>query len=235
MSSAESEAVVAQPAPDSVVTVSDRDIVFNCPHCEGELVVDRDGAGMTFNCPHCGGRIAVPFFRGGGAGDSVMTGSTPGASDSVLSSGSSMGLPGAARLSGKQLPARTVDFSVMAKDEVEKRIDELKLHLKEHQSQTTEMRGHLNRAVIEMNRLQLKLQKLRERGTMIEQELAAAKAHLEKSGSEPGKPSDSSAAAAAAPTEAKAVELKLAGEPKASDSKAAELPAAPASDEKKPG
>src|SRR5215475_9799927 len=195
MSSAESEAVVTQTAPDSVVTVSDRDIVFNCPHCEGELVVDRDGAGMTFNCPHCGGRIAVPFFRGA-AGDSVMGGSSPGASDSVMaSSGSSMGLPGAARLSGKQLPARTVDFTAMSPEEVEKRIDELKLHLKEHQSQTTEMRGHLNRAVIEMNRLQLKLQKLRERGTAIEQELAAAKAHLDKSGSNPDKPSDSSAAA----------------------------------------
>ena len=94
-----------------------------------------------------------------------------------------MGLHGAARLSGKQLPTRTVDFTTMSKEEIEKRVDELKLHLKEHQSQTTEMRGHLNRAVIEMNRLQLKLQKLRERGTAIEQELAAAKTHLEKGSS----------------------------------------------------
>jgi predicted RNA-binding Zn-ribbon protein involved in translation (DUF1610 family) len=189
MSSTESEEVVTQPAPDSVVAVSERDIVFNCPHCEGELVVDRDGAGMTFNCPHCGGRIAVPFFRGTGPSDSVMS-SSPGASDSVSSSSSSMGgLPGAARLSGKQLPTRTVDFSTMAKEDIEKRIDELKLHLKEHQSQTTEMRGHLNRAVIEMNRLQLKLQKLRERGTAIEQELASAKTFLDKgtsSASTPG-------------------------------------------------
>jgi predicted RNA-binding Zn-ribbon protein involved in translation (DUF1610 family) len=180
MSSTESEEVVTQPAPDSVVAVSERDIVFNCPHCEGELVVDRDGAGMTFNCPHCGGRIAVPFFRGTAAGDSV-SGSSPGASESAMSSSSSLGLPGAARLSGKQLPTRTVDFSTMSKEDIEKRVDELKLHLKEHQSQTTEMRGHLNRAVIEMNRLQLKLQKLRERGTAIEQELAAAKAFLEGS------------------------------------------------------
>jgi predicted RNA-binding Zn-ribbon protein involved in translation (DUF1610 family) len=198
MSSTESEAVVTQVAPDSVVAVSDRDIVFNCPHCEGELVVDRDGAGMTFNCPHCGGRIAVPFFRGTGAGDSVM-GSSPGASESAMSSSSSMGLHGAARLSGKQLPTRTVDFTTMSKEDIEKRVDELKLHLKEHQSQTTEMRGHLNRAVIEMNRLQLKLQKLRERGTAIEQELAAAKTHLEKGGSA----SDSTPAAApAAPSSA---------------------------------
>jgi regulator of replication initiation timing/predicted RNA-binding Zn-ribbon protein involved in translation (DUF1610 family) len=203
MSSTESEEVVTQPAPDSVVAVSDRDIVFNCPHCEGELVVDRDGAGMTFNCPHCGGRIAVPFFRGAGAGDSVA-GSSPGASESAVSSSSSMGLPGAARLSGKQLPTRTVDFTTMSKDEIEKRVDELKLHLKEHQSQTTEMRGHLNRAVIEMNRLQLKLQKLRERGTSIEQELAAAKAFLEK-------PAGSDSTPATPATPAKADEGKAAG------------------------
>lgn len=179
MSTSESEQVISATAAESAVQVNDRDIVFNCPHCEGELVVDRDGAGMTFNCPHCGGRIAVPFYRGG-SGASSMGGSLSDPGVSGASSSSSMGgLPGAARLSGKQLGPRTFDFSAMTKDDVAKRIDELKLHLKEHQSQTTEMRGHLNRAVIEMNRLQLKLQKLRERGTTIEQELASAKAYME--------------------------------------------------------
>ncbi len=183
MSTPESEQIVANQASDSaIVQVQERDIVFNCPHCEGELVVDRDGAGMTFNCPHCGGRIAVPFYRGPGATDSQMGGSRP---DPGPSSSSSMGgLPGAARLSGKQLEVKSVDFATLTKEEVAQRIDDLKLQLKEHQSQTTEMRGHLNRAVIEMNRLQLKLQKLRERGTSIEQELAAAKAVVE--GSAPG-------------------------------------------------
>ena len=180
MSSPESEQVLAVPdtASDSVVQVNDRDIVFNCPHCEGELVVDRDGAGMTFNCPHCGGRIAVPFYRGG-SGASSMGGGMSDPGGSGASSSSIGGLPGAARLSGKQLGPRNHDFTGMPQDEVEKRIEELKLHLKEHQSQTTEMRGHLNRAVIEMNRLQLKLQKLRERGTHIEAELVAAKTFLE--------------------------------------------------------
>ena len=180
MSTTEPEQIVANQTSDSaVVQVSERDIVFNCPHCEGELVVDRDGAGMTFNCPHCGGRIAVPFYRGPDATDSQMGGSR---SDPSLSSASSVGgLPGAARLSGKQLGAKPVDFSTLTPEEVVQRIEDLKLQLKEHQSQTTEMRGHLNRAVIEMNRLQLKLQKLRERGTSIEQELAAAKAVIEPS------------------------------------------------------
>ena len=179
MSTPESEQIVANQASDSgIVQVMERDIVFNCPHCEGELVVDRDGAGMTFNCPHCGGRIAVPFYRGPDATESQMGISR---ADQGTSGSSSMGggLPGAARLSGKQLEVRTVDFTTLTKEEVGQRVDDLKLQLKEHQSQTTEMRGHLNRAVIEMNRLQLKLQKLRERGTSIEQELAAAKAAIE--------------------------------------------------------
>lgn len=180
MSTTEPEQIVANQGSDSaVVQVHDRDIVFNCPHCEGELVVDRDGAGMTFNCPHCGGRIAVPFYRGPDATESQMGGSR---SEAGGSSASSIGgLPGAARLSGKQLEVKTVDYTTLTKEDVAQRVEDLKLQLKEHQSQTTEMRGHLNRAVIEMNRLQLKLQKLRERGTTIEGELTAAKSVAEKS------------------------------------------------------
>lgn len=159
---------------EAPVTASDSDIVFNCPHCGGELVVDRAGAGMTFNCPHCGGRVTVPPYSPpsgrSGAGDS-NAGLTPTAA------------PAAARLPGKKAVDLNFDFSGQSKELVTKRIDELKFQLKENQSQTTEMRGHLNRAVIEMNRLQLKLQKLQDRGSAVEQELAAAKEHLEKSAS----------------------------------------------------
>src|SRR5262249_25672694 len=88
--------------------------------------------------------------------------------------------PAAARLPGKKVVDLNFDFSGQSKELVGKRIDELKFQLKENQSQTTEMRGHLNRAVIEMNRLQLKLQKLQDRGSEIEQELVAAKDHLTK-------------------------------------------------------
>ena len=38
------------PSPDQIETagvqVTERDIVFDCPHCGGELVVDMDGAGI---------------------------------------------------------------------------------------------------------------------------------------------------------------------------------------------
>ena len=44
--------------------VTERDIVFDCPHCGGELVVDMDGAGMEVNCTLCGGGLKVPEYDG---------------------------------------------------------------------------------------------------------------------------------------------------------------------------
>ncbi len=153
---------------EAPVEVSDVDIVFNCPHCQGELVVDRQGGGMTFNCPHCGGRVTVPPY------------SPPSAGGAKSGEGEPTPAPHAMRLPGRKVVDLHFDFSGQSKEQLQKRIDELKFQLKENQSQTTEMRGHLNRAVIEMNRLQLKLQKLQDRGTGVEQELTAAKTQLEK-------------------------------------------------------
>ena len=43
-----------------MVEITERDIVFDCPHCRGELVVDQDGAGMALACSHCGRNVTVP-------------------------------------------------------------------------------------------------------------------------------------------------------------------------------
>ena len=37
-----------------------RDIVFNCQHCQGALIVDSAGAGMAVKCQHCDQPITVP-------------------------------------------------------------------------------------------------------------------------------------------------------------------------------
>ena len=145
-----------------MVAISERDIVFDCPHCRGELVVDQDGAGMTLSCSHCGRNISVPAR--------VTTISVPAVR------------PDDGNAAAAQDPLnmmRAFGFDVQPPDQVRKRLDELKLQLKENQSQTTEMRGHVNRATIELHRLQLKLQKLQDRQTAIEAELLAAKAALE--------------------------------------------------------
>ena len=36
------------------------DIVFQCAHCAGALVVDAAAAGMTLVCRHCGQETSVP-------------------------------------------------------------------------------------------------------------------------------------------------------------------------------
>src|SRR5437763_993214 len=56
------------PSADEVETkgiqVSERDVVFTCPHCDGDLVVDRDGAGMELKCAFCGQPVTVPPYEG---------------------------------------------------------------------------------------------------------------------------------------------------------------------------
>ncbi|MBN1671432.1 MAG: hypothetical protein JXR37_10385 [Kiritimatiellae bacterium] len=55
------------------------DISFNCPKCDGNLVVDAKGAGMELECPHCKDTIIVPqhvgtdiYFRCGACGASLV-------------------------------------------------------------------------------------------------------------------------------------------------------------------
>jgi len=36
------------------------DLIFNCPKCEQELVVDSSGAGSEIQCPNCGESIVIP-------------------------------------------------------------------------------------------------------------------------------------------------------------------------------
>jgi len=46
-----------------------KDIKFSCPTCQGHLVVESEGAGMSVQCSHCGARITVP-----GVGVKLKTG-----------------------------------------------------------------------------------------------------------------------------------------------------------------
>ncbi len=149
------------------VVITDRDIVFDCPSCGGELVVDRDGEGMQLGCVHCGAPIIVPPFaaskRGGGAGVTMVAS----ASQVTIQQ---------PKVSSE---IHTFDFSSLSPDMAEQRIEELKLQLKENESQRVETRGHLNRTMLQAHRYQLALQKLVDRQSAIEQEVAALKKHLE--------------------------------------------------------
>ena len=143
------------------LVISDRDIVFNCPACHGELVVDRDGAGMSVPCSHCGQPLTIP--------DHALRTTGPVAIPSTVS-----GLP---TLDHRDVvilnPPRHFDFKDQPREQLERRLGDLKHQMKENRSQDTEMRGHVNRATMDLHRLQLKLKKLQERQTDIDAELDA--------------------------------------------------------------
>ena len=131
-----------------MLVVTERDIVFNCPSCQGQLVVDRAGEGIQVPCSHCGYSLTVPVYQFRAAVDQ--------SSIAVV-----------------EPPTRSFDFSSFSPEELQRRSDELKHQLKENRSQDTETRGHVNRATMELHRLQLRLKKLQERHGDIEAELAA--------------------------------------------------------------
>ena len=145
-----------------LLVITERDIVFNCPACGGELVVDAAGAGLECPCSHCGRPLKIPAQTPRPAAMPIA-GPPPQASDSQT--------PPAP-------PARHFDFSGQLPEQLVRRMGDLTHQLKENRSQDTEMRGHVSRATMELHRLQLKLKKLQERQADIESEITALRGHL---------------------------------------------------------
>ena len=44
--------------------IRETDIVFDCPHCGKNLVIDYRGAGLQINCSECGEPVLVPIPDG---------------------------------------------------------------------------------------------------------------------------------------------------------------------------
>ena len=44
--------------------IRDTDIVFDCPHCGKNLVIDYRGAGLQISCSECGEMVLVPIPDG---------------------------------------------------------------------------------------------------------------------------------------------------------------------------
>lgn len=49
---------------DTSVEIRDTDIVFECPNCGKQLVIDYRGAGLQINCAKCGTQVLVPIPDG---------------------------------------------------------------------------------------------------------------------------------------------------------------------------
>jgi predicted RNA-binding Zn-ribbon protein involved in translation (DUF1610 family) len=157
-------------ASDSGVVITDRDIVFDCPKCGGELVVDRDGEGMQLNCVHCGAPVLVPKQEEKKSGSTPVVGATPEPSQITNP---------APKPTTKKL---TFDFSKLSLDEAQKRVADLKLQLKENDSQRVETRGHVNRTMLQLHRFQMQLERLVNRQSEIEQEIEALDALSKRKG-----------------------------------------------------
>ena len=51
-------------AQEDEAEIRDTDIVFDCPHCGKNLVIDYRGAGLQINCSSCGESVLVPIPDG---------------------------------------------------------------------------------------------------------------------------------------------------------------------------
>ena len=129
------------------VNITERDIIFDCSHCSGELIIDMEGAGMEVTCPLCGVEVKVPDYHG--------------ASLQFLQVAT-------ARLARAVRAARTASprhFQLEGKspEELKQRQAELRRALRENQAQVIEVKGHIHHATIQLHRYQLKLEVLQER------------------------------------------------------------------------
>ena len=51
-------------AQEDEAEIRDTDIVFDCPHCGKNLVIDYRGAGLQIKCSECGESVLVPIPDG---------------------------------------------------------------------------------------------------------------------------------------------------------------------------
>jgi DNA-directed RNA polymerase subunit RPC12/RpoP len=80
------------------------DIIFNCPKCEQELVIDVAGAGSEIECPNCEEKIEIPHAGTKGtrtSGAPASSGNIPsggGGIPTLPQHGSAMGTSAAAKI-----------------------------------------------------------------------------------------------------------------------------------------
>src|SRR5947209_5819553 len=109
------------------VQVSERDVVFECLHCGGELVVDRDGAGLDVPCALCGKIVTVPAYQGPSL--RFLQAATAKLADALRQT--------------RAAPPLRFSFAGKTRAGLEKRHQELERLLQEARNQLNELRGLL--------------------------------------------------------------------------------------------
>jgi transcription elongation factor Elf1 len=159
--------------PDSIessgLQLTERDIVFPCPHCRGELVVDKEGAGLSLTCSHCGEPVTVPEYSGPSL--HFLQAATSKLADALEN----------ARSSGP----RNFHFEGQDVTELDTRQQELEQQIRETQAQVSDLRQQINHARIQLHRYQLKLEMLKERENELKAEMDAVRGQLSSSINQP--------------------------------------------------
>jgi predicted RNA-binding Zn-ribbon protein involved in translation (DUF1610 family) len=149
------------PSPDEVETqgiqVSERDVVFACPRCHGDLVVDRDGAGMVLDCAFCGQSVTVPPYEG--ASLLFLQAATAKLANALEQS--------------RQAAPKQFSFSGKSSADLAKRRHELQRLLRDTHNQLNEYRGFLNHSKIQVHRYHLKVEMMETKLKEVRAELAA--------------------------------------------------------------
>jgi hypothetical protein len=149
------------PPPDQIetagVNLTERDIVFDCPHCHGGLIVDQEGTGIDVACPLCGAPVKVPEYHG--------------ASLQFLQAATAK-LAKAVRAARTASPRR-FEFEGKTPEELDRRRAELQRAIRENQAQATEIKGQIHHATIQLHRYQLKLEVIQERQAELKAETDA--------------------------------------------------------------
>jgi predicted RNA-binding Zn-ribbon protein involved in translation (DUF1610 family) len=139
------------------VQVTERDIVFECPYCGGELIVDMDGAGMKLVCALCDGPVVVPEYHGPSL--HFLQAATAKLTKAIQTA--------------RNASPKKFHFEGRPSDELKLIQSDLQRALRESQAQTTEVRGHIHHATIQLHRYQLKLEVIQERQSELKAELDA--------------------------------------------------------------
>jgi predicted RNA-binding Zn-ribbon protein involved in translation (DUF1610 family) len=118
---------------ESAVTVTTRDIMFECPSCGKSLVVDEAAAGLIVDCPQCRINVIVPPK------------STPAGPPQTQS-------PQAAATSKPAFPPKEAKSGGGDAGNLKERLTSLGNQLKELQTQRTEINNRIAARLNELNR-----------------------------------------------------------------------------------
>ena len=124
------------------IEVTERDVVFECPHCGGELVVDRDGSGLEVPCALCGQTVTVPAYQGPSL--RFLQAATAKLANALQHS--------------RNAPPKRFSFAGKSVAELERRRQELQILIRETRNQISELRSLLNHSRIQVHRYQLKVE-----------------------------------------------------------------------------